>query len=151
VTGRGRFTVCPQYSIDNCPQADILVIPGGYGTRPLLKHEGLIAWIRGKAAKIEWLLSVCTGALLLARAGVLKDARATTHHGAFQELKEISPSTTIVQGFVQVSPSVMTAGGISAGIDLSLHMVEMRAGRESRDATEVEMEYRSFGAPVRLS
>jgi transcriptional regulator GlxA family with amidase domain len=153
VTGRGRFTVIPQYSIENCPQADILIIPGGYGTRPLLKHEALIAWISGQAARVEWLLSVCTGALLLARAGLLANARATTHHTAFQELKAISPSTTVVQGerYVQVSPSVMTAGGISAGIDLSLHMVEMIAGRESRDATEVEMEYRSFGAPVRYS
>jgi transcriptional regulator GlxA family with amidase domain len=153
VIGRGRFTVAPQYSIDNCPQADILVIPGGYGTRPLLKHDGLLAWIRGQSTKVEWLLSVCTGALLLAAAGVLKDARATTHHSAFKELKAISPSTTLVAGerFVQASPSIMTAGGISAGIDLSLHMVEMLAGIESRSATEEEMEYPGPVARVRLA
>jgi len=145
VIGRGRFTVAPQYSIDNCPQADILVIPGGFGTRPLMKHEGLIAWVRDQSTKVEWLLSVCTGALLLARAGLLADARATTHHTAYKELKAISPSTTVVEGerFVQVSPSIMTAGGISAGIDLSLHMVEKLAGRQSRAATEEEMEYGS--------
>jgi transcriptional regulator GlxA family with amidase domain len=148
VVGRGRFTVAPQYSIDNCPQADILVIPGGYGTRPLLKHEGLLAWLRSQSTKVQWLLSVCTGALLLARAGLLKDGRATTHHTAFPLLKELSPSTTVVEDerFVQVTPSIMTAGGISAGIDLSLHMVEMLAGAKSRAATEEEMEYRLPGA-----
>jgi transcriptional regulator GlxA family with amidase domain len=67
-------------------------------------------------------------------------------------LKEISPSTTVVadERFVQASPSIMTAGGISAGIDLSLHMVELLAGKKSRAATEEEMEYRGFGAKVQL-
>ena len=144
VIGRGRFTVTPQYSIDNCPQADLLVIPGGYGTRPLLKHEGLLSWLREQSGKVEWLLSVCTGALLLAKAGLLESCSATTHHTAFETLKKISPRTTIVEGqrFVQASPRIMTAGGISAGIDLSLHMVELLAGRDVRSSTEDEMEYK---------
>jgi transcriptional regulator GlxA family with amidase domain len=144
VIGRGRFTVTPQYSIDNCPQADLLVIPGGYGTRPLLKHEGLLSWLREQSGKVEWLLSVCTGALLLAKAGLLEDCSATTHHTAFETMKRISPRTTIVEGqrFVQASPRIMTAGGISAGIDLSLHVVELLAGRDVRAATEDEMEYK---------
>ena len=144
VVGRGRFTVTPQYSIENCPQADLLVIPGGFGTRPLMKHDGLMSWLRDQSKRVEWLLSVCTGALLLARAGLLEDCRATTHHTAYGALKEISPRTIVVEGerFVQASPTIMTAGGISAGIDLSLHMVELLAGRQSRAVVEEEMEYK---------
>jgi transcriptional regulator GlxA family with amidase domain len=147
IIGRGRFTVSPQYSIENCPQADLLVIPGGYGTRPLMKHEVLMSWLRDQSKKVEWLLSVCTGALLLARAGLLENCSATTHHTAYAELKEASPRTTVVEGqrFVQASPAIMTAGGISAGIDLSLHMVELLAGSQARAAAEEEMEYKGHG------
>jgi transcriptional regulator GlxA family with amidase domain len=144
IVGRGRFTVTPQYSMENCPQADLLVIPGGYGTRPLMKHDGLLSWLRDQSKRVEWLLSVCTGALLLARAGLLEDRAATTHHTAFEALKKVSPRTTVVEGqrFVQASPAIMTSGGISAGIDLSLHMVELLAGRDARAAVEEEMEYK---------
>jgi len=146
VVGRGRFTVTPQYSIESCPQADLLVIPGGYGTRPLMKHEGLMSWLREQSGKVEWLLSVCTGALLLGKAGLLEDCSATTHHTAYEALKKISPRTNVVEGqrFVQASPRIMTAGGISAGIDLSLHMVELLAGRDARAAAEDEMEYKGY-------
>jgi transcriptional regulator GlxA family with amidase domain len=144
VIGRGRFVVTPSYSIDDCPQPDILIIPGGYGTRPLLKHEKLITWIHGQSSRVEWLLSVCTGALLLAHAGLLKNCTATTHHTAFEQLKQLSPSTNVVgdKRFVQAAPRIMTSGGISAGIDLSLHMVEMLVNAETRAAVVSEMEYR---------
>ncbi len=145
---RGKFTVNPRYTIRDCPQADILLIPGGYGTRPLLKHEGLIAWIQDQAGKVEWLLSVCTGALLLAKAGLLAGCPATTHHGAFDHLQRLSPTTRIVrdQRFVEASPRIMTAGGISAGIDLALYMVEKLAGPEAHAAVLEEMEYREVSA-----
>ncbi len=143
VIARGRFMVHPRYSMDDCPQANILIVPGGYGTRPLLNHEGLISWIREQAKKAEWTLSVCTGALLLAKAGLLVQSPATTHHDAFEQLHQISPTTTIVRDrrYVQASGSIMTSGGISAGIDLSLHMVEKLAGAEARRAVAEEMEY----------
>lgn len=143
VIGRGKFMVTPRYSMDDCPQADILVIPGGFGTRPLLKHERLIAWIADQSRKVEWLLSVCTGALLLAQAGVLKDCPATTHHGAFEHLQQISPTTKVIkdQRFVQASDRIMTSGGISAGIDLSLFLVEKLIGPEALAEVVEEMEY----------
>ena len=146
VVARGRFTVSPRYSIEDCPQPDILVIPGGYGTRPLLRHDLLIAWIKAQATRVEWLLSVCTGALLLAKAEALKNFPATTHHTAFDQLKELSPTTEVITGqrFVQASTRIMTSGGISAGIDLSLHMVEKLVGAESLAAVVSEMEY--FGS-----
>jgi transcriptional regulator GlxA family with amidase domain len=143
VLARGRFTVLPRYSMEDCPQPDILVIPGGFGIRPLLKHDLLIEWIQKQATKVEWLLSVCTGALLLAKAGVLKNCPATTHHTAFDQLKELSPTTEVITGqrFVQASTRIMTSGGISAGIDVSLHIVERLIGTESLNSVVSEMEY----------
>ena len=151
VIGRGRFTVTPAYTIDDCPQPDVLIVPGGYGTRPLMKHERLLAWLLAQSTKVEWLLSVCTGALLLAKAGLLKNGEATTHHTAFQELKELSPTTIIVEDkrFVQTSARIMTSGGISAGIDLSLHMIEKLVDLETRVAVVSEMEYNEVGSTWR--
>jgi transcriptional regulator GlxA family with amidase domain len=144
VLARGKFTVTPRYTIHDCPQPDILLIPGGYGTRPLLNHTGLIAWIRDQATRVEWLLSVCTGALLLAKAGLLEACPATTHHSAFDQLQHLSPTTRIVkdQRFVEATPKIMTSGGITAGIDLALHMVEKLAGPEVHAGVVDEMEYR---------
>ena len=143
VHARGRFVITPRYAYKNAPQADILIIPGGHGTRPLLKHEGLISWLSEQEEKVEWLLSVCTGALLLAKAGLLKGTSATTHHTAFDQLKAISPTTSIIdtKRFVQSSEKIFTAGGVSAGIDLALHMVLTLAGLDARKAVEKEMEY----------
>jgi transcriptional regulator GlxA family with amidase domain len=144
VIAKGKLMVAPQYAFDRSPQADILIIPGGYGTRPLLKNEQLISWIQVQAEKVEWLLSVCTGALLLAKAGILKECEATTHHSAFDHLKVLSPTTRIVEDkrFVKSSSNVYTSGGISAGIDLSLHLVEKLIGKEVHDAVVEEMEYK---------
>jgi len=143
VVARGRLTVTPRYAIGSAPQADILIIPGGYGTRPLLKHDVLIPWVRDQAARVEWLLSVCTGALLLAKAELLAGCPATTHHSALDHLQQLSPSTTIVadKRFVQSSPKIFTSGGISAGIDLALHVVEMLTGRAVLEDVVQEMEY----------
>lgn len=140
---RGRLVVSPRYSILDAPQADILVVPGGYGTRPLMNHERLSAWIRDQADKVELLLSVCTGALLLARAGLLKDRAATTHHTAFDRLAEVSPTTRIEKGarFVQSAEKIMTSGGISAGIDMALQVVQQLAGAEVHRLVVEEMEY----------
>jgi len=143
VQARGRFVVTPRYSIESCPQPDVLVVPGGFGTRPLLKHERLISWMEEQSGKVEWLLSVCTGALLLAKAGLLKNCPATTHHTAFDHLMHLSPTTTVVkdQRYVQSSAKILTSGGISAGIDLALHMVEKLAGSGVHAAVVEEMEY----------
>lgn len=146
IIGRGKFTVTPRYSIDDCPQADILIIPGGFGSRPLLKHDKLIRWITDQSQRVEWLISVCTGALLLAQAGLLKNLPATTHHGAFEHFQMLSPTTQVIkdQRFVQSSDHIFTSGGISAGIDLSLYMVEKLVGPEMRLEVIKEMEYRGY-------
>jgi transcriptional regulator GlxA family with amidase domain len=143
ILARGRLLATPRYTIADCPDPDILVIPGGLGTRPLLKDERLIAWIADMASKVELLLSVCTGALLLAKAGLLAGKRATTHHGAFEQLTALSPTTEIAleARFVESTKKIVTSGGISAGIDMSLSVVEKLLGEKALATVIEEMEY----------
>jgi len=141
--GRGGFAVVPPASLADAELPDILVVPGGAGTRPLLREPEVLAWVARAAEQAELVLSVCTGALVLAAAGVLDDARATTHHDAFGELAALAPRIEVASGerFVQNSDRVWTSGGISAGIDLSLHIVELLAGEQTRAAVVEEMEW----------
>ena len=142
VHARGRLALQPAYSIDNCPQPDLLVIPGGLGTRPLLKNERVAEWLRDQVGKVEHLLSVCTGALLLAQAGLLKGLNATTHAGAFDELAAISSDITILKEERWVdNGKIITAGGVSAGIDMALYVVHKLLGDEALAAAITEMEY----------
>ncbi|GAA4735651.1 DJ-1/PfpI family protein [Nocardioides endophyticus] len=141
--GRGGFTVQPTYSIDDAPPSDVLVVPGGAGTRPLLKDGRLIAWLRERGAEVEVLLSVCTGALLLGAAGLLERKSATTHHDAFDELAALSPTTHVVRGqrFVRSDERTVTSAGVSAGVDASLYVVQELTGAETRERTVAEMEW----------
>ena len=121
----------------------MLVIPGGAGTRPLLEDERLLAWLRERAAEVELLLSVCTGALLLGAAGLLERRSATTHHDAYDELAALSPTTQVVRGqrFVRSAERIVTSAGVSAGVDASLYVVQELAGAETQDRTVSEMEW----------
>jgi len=141
--GRGGFEVVPVCQYSEAPPADILVIPGGRGTRPLMRDQALLAWIAGRAAGAELVMTVCTGALLAAAAGLLDGLAATTHHGAFGELERAAPTATVVRSvrFVRSAPRLYTSAGVSAGVDLALHVVEELAGGEARAATEAEMEW----------
>lgn len=143
ILARGRLLATPRYTIDDCPDPDILVVPGGMGTRPLLKNERLLKWLAEQADRVELLLSVCTGALLLAKAGLLAGKRATTHHSAFEHLSQLSPSTEIAldERYVESSERIITSGGISAGIDMSLFVVERLLGEKAKATVVEEMEY----------
>lgn len=143
VKARGQLSINPHYSIADCPPLDILLIPGGWGSRALMKNPTMLTWIKSQYAKVEYMLTVCTGALVLAQTGLLDGLSATTHHDAFNELKEIAPQVTVIedQRFVE-NGNIITAGGISAGIDMSLHMVEKLLGKEKLQLTLDEMEYR---------
>lgn len=143
VTGRGGFTVLPPASISDHPPLDVLIVPGGAGTRSLVGDAAVLAWVGGTAATAEVVVSVCTGALVLAAAGLLKGCPATTHHEALDELAALSPTTDVVRGlrFVQSSDRVWTSGGISAGIDVSLHLVALLVGEQTRDRVIAEMEW----------
>lgn len=143
IRARNGLKVVPHFSRENCPAPHVLIIPGGFGTRPLLNKPALLEWLRLKARHAEIVMSVCTGALVLAKAGLLDGLRATTHHGALDLLRELAPTTEVVEStrFVD-NDRIVTAAGISAGIDSSLHVVERLLGADAANRTAQQMEYR---------
>jgi transcriptional regulator GlxA family with amidase domain len=142
ISTRGGMSVNPHKTIDEVGAIDLLLIPGGQGTRPLIHDAQLIAWIKDRAAKAELVLSVCTGALLLAKAGMLDGLGSTTHHGALGLLRELAPKSTVREDVRYVDNGrVITSGGIAAGIDMSLHVVERLLGADYAKATAKYMEY----------
>ncbi len=142
VTAIGGLVVVPRYSLADAPPIDVLVVPGGWGTRPLLADAGVIGWIRLAAGRAEHVASVCTGALLLAQAGLLAGRRATTHWAALDELAELDPGVTVLRDRRVVDDGVLTSAGVSAGMDMAFHLVEALFGREVADETAHYIEYR---------
>ncbi|MCU0569839.1 MAG: DJ-1/PfpI family protein [Oculatellaceae cyanobacterium Prado106] len=151
VSARNNLSINPSYTFETCPQPDILVIPGGggkradgtpFGTRKEMLNENLLAWINQLYPKTEQLLSVCTGALILAKANLTENLAATTHHGAFEELRRIAPNTEVREGDRIVdSGKIIFSGGISAGIDASFYLVAKLLGQEAALETARYMEY----------
>ena len=143
VVARGGFTVVADATIADGALPDLLVIPGGAGSRRLLADGPLLTWVREAESHVELIASVCTGALLLGAAGLLANRPATTHHDAVDELRAASPSTKVRPGarFVRSAEHIWTSAGVSAGIDLSLHLVEHLRGPEARRVVAAEMEW----------
>jgi transcriptional regulator GlxA family with amidase domain len=126
-------------SLDEVTSPDIVVIPGGFGNRLLLEHEPLHEWIRGVHETSTWTTSVCTGSLLLAAAGLLDGAPATTHWLARDVLAELGakpvPDRIVEHG------KIVTAAGVSSGIDMALHLVKTINGEEVAQAVQLGIEY----------
>ncbi|MCB1325859.1 MAG: DJ-1/PfpI family protein [Spirochaetales bacterium] len=142
VRATGGLIVTPNASIENHSPLDILIVPGGYGTRREHLRANVQDWIREERRRVQLLASVCTGAFLLAAAGALEGLPATTHHAAFDELLRLYPNTVLdSQKRFILHDRVATSGGISAGIDLSLKVVERFYGLEVARATARHMEY----------
>lgn len=138
----GGMRVMPDVTIADCPRLDILLVPGGWGTRREIANERLLAWIAARAAEVERLTSVCTGALLLAKAGLLDGRRATTHWKSLGWLRESFPGVKVEESMHVVHDgNVFTSAGISAGIDLALLVVADRFNEELARATARHMEY----------
>ncbi len=97
ILANNGLKVVADYTLDNCPKTDYLIIPGGFGTRALLKNEPFLAWVIRTASGCDHLLSICSGSLVLAVTGLLKSLSATTHHQVFDELTELAPETQIVR------------------------------------------------------
>ena len=126
-------------SLDEVPNPDVLVVPGGYGTRALLDHDPLLEWIRGVHRTSTWTTSVCTGALLLAAAGLLDGAPATTHWAARGLLAELG-AKPVAERVVEHG-RIVTAAGVSAGIDMALGLVQKMNGEEVAQAVQLGIEY----------
>jgi transcriptional regulator GlxA family with amidase domain len=142
VVASGGLKVVPDHGLDDCPPLDVLLIPGGWGTRRAMADEPLLDWIVRRAREVETLASVCTGALLLGKAGLLDGRRATTHWKALGLLRESFPAVTVVEDeHVVQDGDVLTSAGISAGIDLALRVVARHHGEAIARATARHMEY----------
>ena len=151
ISARNSLSINPAYSFDTCPPPGILVIPGGggrrsdgtlFGTRKEMHNESLLAWINQRYHDTEHVLSVCTGALILAKAGLVEQMAATTHHGALNELRQVAPTADIkADARVIDSGKLIFSGGISAGIDAAFYVVAKLLGKEAALETATYMEY----------
>ena len=116
--------VTPAVSITECPHLDILVVPGKWGSRKEIYNDRLLSWIAERGSKVETLASVCTGAMLLGKAGLLDGKHATTHWRSLDWMRESFPNVTVEDGLHVVEDGyVITSAGISAGIDMALRVV----------------------------
>jgi transcriptional regulator GlxA family with amidase domain len=129
------------YTFADAPDADLIVVPGGLGTRPGMDDAELINYIKRAGSKAQWVTSVCTGAMLLHRAGFLEGRKATTHWGAKHEMAQLGGSTTLVNERWVQDGNVITAAGVSAGIDMALYVVGMLKGPEEARKVQKFMEY----------
>jgi transcriptional regulator GlxA family with amidase domain len=126
-------------SLEEVTSPDIVVVPGGFGNRILLEHEPLHEWIRGVHETSTWTTSVCTGSLLLAAAGLLDGVPATTHWLARDLLAELGAKA--VPDRVVEHGKIITAAGVSSGIDMALHLVKRINGPEVAQAVQLGIEY----------
>jgi cyclohexyl-isocyanide hydratase len=135
---RGLHLV-PDVDFASAPPLDILVVPGGPGQSPGMDDPALIDFIRARAAQARWIFGVCTGALLLAQAGVLRGRPATTHWLAMEELGRLGAEAT--QRRVVWSDNVITGAGVSSGIDAALELVARIFGQETAERVQLSIEY----------
>jgi transcriptional regulator GlxA family with amidase domain len=142
VKGTNGLRVLPDHSFADAPELDVVVVPGGMGTRKEVDNPALTGWLAKIAPRCAWVTSVCTGALLLHGAGLLRGRRVTTHWAFIEALREKAPETTVLEKLRYVRDgNVVTAAGVSAGIDMSLWVVGQLWGAEHARGTQRLMEY----------
>lgn len=135
--------VLPDVTLSDCPPIDVLVVPGGMGTRVQIDNPVVIDWIREVAGNTEVTTSVCTGSFLLAKAGLMGDgSRATTHWGSIERFRADYPQITVLERVRFVDDgAIVSSAGVSAGIDMSLHVIERLCGRDAAASSARLMEY----------
>lgn len=151
IAARNNLIVTPTYLFDDCPQPEIFLIPGGggfhadgtpFGSRREMDNPKMLEWILKNAENAELILSVCTGALILAKAGLMENLSATTHFLAVDSLREIAPDTDVLPDERWVdNGKIILSAGVSAGIDMSLYVVGKLLGREVADETAHYIQY----------
>jgi putative intracellular protease/amidase len=126
-------------ALSEVPRPDIVIVPGGFGTRDLLDDEAILGWLREAHEHSKWTTSVCTGSLLLAAAGILDGVEAATHWLARDELAALGaipvPERVVQRG------KIVTAAGVSSGIDMALHLAALEAGEMAAQAIQLGIEY----------
>ncbi len=145
---RGGLHVQPDYSIEEHPPLDILVLPGGPGTLRVLNNSRILDWIAAQYKVVSLTTSVCTGAFLLAACGLLDGRRANTHWGGIEPMRQNYPAIEVLEGVRCVdSGDIITSAGVSAGIDMALYVVGRLLGQEIAGQTARRMEY-EYGVRV---
>ena len=151
VTARHGLKFLPDRALRDFTEADILVIPGGQGRIEAMKDPDILSFVRRIAENAEYVTTVCTGAFIAAAAGLLHGRRATTHHSAFAEMEAFGGITLVRERIVDAgelpSPDgetrcrILTAGGVSSGIDLAMEIIRRIYGDESSAMVRERMEY----------
>jgi transcriptional regulator GlxA family with amidase domain len=138
-TDSGALGLSVDHTLAERPSADILLIPGGEGNRALLDDEEVMDWVRAVDQETKWTTSVCTGSIVLGAAGLLDGLRATGHWCYLEPLRAYGAEPTV--GRWVEDGKVITAAGVSAGIDMALHLVDLEAGPEAAQMVQLEIEY----------
>jgi transcriptional regulator GlxA family with amidase domain len=151
ITARNNLIVTPNFLLGNCPKPDIFLIPGGggytsdgtpFGSRKEMDNPILLKWIIDQSTTAELILSVCTGSLILAKAGLLKGLSATTHYGAVEQMQKIAPDTKLLPSERWVDNGrIILSAGVSAGIDMSLYVISKLLGEKQADETARYIQY----------
>ena len=152
-SNKSRFRLMPDRLLEDMDDADILVVPGGPGVRPLLEDSRVLEWLRRVHQSSQWTASVCTGSLLLAAAGLLQGLAATTHWNALADLERYGAKP--LRERVVVNGKIVTGAGVSAGIDMALTLASLAAGEAVARAIQLRIEYDpkppfDAGAPDRV-
>ena len=138
-TDNGMLAVHADAALEDLPHPEIVLVPGGTGTRALIDDRRMVDWIRGAHERSEWTTSVCTGSLLLGAAGILKGLEATTHWAALDTLAELGAKPTLKR--VVEQGKIITAAGVSSGIDMALVLAARIAGDEFAQTIQLGIEY----------
>jgi putative intracellular protease/amidase len=133
------LTLVAEYSLDDVANPEILLVPGGFGTRPLLQDEQVLDWVRTAHETSEWTTSVCTGSLVLGAAGILRGLKATSHWLLLDQLRDFGAEPTSER--VVEQGKVITAAGVSSGIDMALRLAQLIAGDDVAQAIQLGIEY----------
>lgn len=136
---QGSLAIIADYSLDEVPSPDILVVPGGPGQSALMEDERILNWIRRAHETSTWTTSVCTGSLLLGAAGLLKGVKATSHWLADGVLSQLGAEPTAER--VVIEGKIITAAGVSAGIDMALKLVALECGETWAQSIQLGIEY----------
>ena len=143
VSARNGLKIQPDYDFQDAPQFDILIIPGGYGAEEIEIHnQETIDWLKTRFVHVQIMASVCTGAFLLAEAGLLNAKQATTHWMDIEKLEKQYPQISVIRDvkFVDAYP-IITSGGISAGINMSFYIIKKLLGLNVAQIAAKRMEY----------
>jgi len=138
-TDMGQMAIIADKTMADIPNPDIVLIPGGIGTRPVTEDEAVLDWVRTANETAQYMVSVCTGSIVLGAAGLLDGLTATTHWGAVEAL-ENTGATYVAERFVDHG-RVITAAGVSAGIDMALHLAAKIHGDDVAKAIQLAIEY----------